>query len=46
MLPYALENQQLAKPYWQKNIFARIEDEVEKYIRSSLEQNQNQFCHF
>ncbi len=42
MLPYALENQQLAKPYWQKNIFARIEDEVEKHINLALEQEQNQ----
>jgi hypothetical protein len=42
MLPYALENQALAKPYWQKNIFARIEDEVEKHINLALEQKQNQ----
>jgi hypothetical protein len=43
LLPYALENQALAKPYWQSNIFARIEDQVEKHINLALAQNQNQF---
>ena len=34
MFPYVLNNYELAKPYWEKNVFQRIEDEVEKFIDS------------
>lgn len=40
MLPYMEENYQLAKPYWEKNVYQRIEDEVEKSLNSyMLEEN-------
>ena len=41
MLPYAKENHELARPYWSKNIFARIEDIVENHINFVVEQSQN-----
>lgn len=41
MLPYALENKERAKHYWQQNIFQRIEDMIEKQLEFALEQTQN-----
>lgn len=41
MLPYALENRERARPYWEKNIFQRIEDLVEKQLDFALEQMKN-----
>lgn len=32
MLPYLKENYELARPYWEKTAFQRIEDEIEKII--------------
>ena len=32
MMPYVLENYELARPYWEKNAFERIEDTIEKFI--------------
>lgn len=32
LMPYIKENYQLAKPYWEKTAFQRIEDEIEKFI--------------
>lgn len=32
MLPYVMENYELARPYWEKSIYQRIEDIVEKYL--------------
>jgi len=42
MLPYVQENYELAKPYWEKNVYQRIEDEVEKSINLALEQQVQQ----
>lgn len=44
MLPYVEENYDRGRHYWQQNIFARIEDQVENYMNFELEQAQNQFC--
>ena len=44
MKPYMEENYQLAKPYWQKNIYQRIEDEIEKCMEFNLSQQDN-FLH-
>lgn len=38
MLPYLQENYELARPYWEKNIYERIEDEIEKALNFNLEQ--------
>ena len=41
MLPYLEENYNLAKPLWEKTIYQRIEDEIEKCMGLNLEQNDN-----
>jgi len=33
LLPFAKENYELAKPYWEKNVFERIEDQIEKFLQ-------------
>jgi hypothetical protein len=45
MLPYIEENYQLAKPYWEKNVYQRIEDEIEKSMSFALEQTNNLLDH-
>jgi len=35
MMPYVLENYELARPYWEKTAFQRIEDVIEKFIAES-----------
>jgi hypothetical protein len=41
MLPYLHENFEVAKPYWEKTIYQRIEDEIEKALNkpSMFEEN-------
>lgn len=39
MLPYLHENYELGKPYWEKNVYQRIEDIVEQRI--AIQQNSN-----
>ncbi len=39
MLPYLQENYDLGRPYWEKNIYQRIEDEIEKALNLNLEQS-------
>lgn len=38
MSPYLQENYELGRKYWEKNIYERIEDEIEKAINVNLEQ--------
>ena len=32
MQPYVEENYQRARPYWEKSVYQRIEDEIQKYL--------------
>lgn len=43
MLPYLQENYELAKSYWEKNVFERIEDEIEKAISFDISQDPELF---
>lgn len=45
MLPYLIENYELAKPYWEKTIYQRIEDEIEKALNLDLAQTDEIFQH-
>lgn len=36
LLPYAKENYELARPYWEKSAFQRIEDQIEKFLNIKL----------
>jgi hypothetical protein len=41
MLPHVIENHRLASPYWQQNVYQRIEDIIEKHTNVALEQTNN-----
>jgi hypothetical protein len=45
MLPYLQENYELGKHYWKKNIYQRIEDEIEKALNFNLSQQNEIFQH-
>jgi hypothetical protein len=44
MKPYMEENYQLAKLFWEKNIYQRIENEIEKSMELDIVQHDN-FLH-
>jgi hypothetical protein len=39
MLPYIKENYELARPYWEKSVFQRIEEQIEKFIIEKFKLN-------
>jgi hypothetical protein len=41
MLPYIKENYELARPYWEKSVFERIEEQIEKFIIKKFQLNTN-----
>ena len=38
MMPYVLKNHDLAKSYWENNIYQRLETEIEKHLTIAIEQ--------
>ena len=45
LMPYMQENYELGRKYWEKNIYERIEDEIEKALNFNLAQSSELFQH-